>query len=1429
MKRFLLTILVTIIPLLILAQDLPYHSAIFKGSNGVSMNGIRNIHQDSKGFLWFRMDEGVVRYDGYSFTTYTQNPNDDNSIIQKVRSIYCDMQSNIWVDYDGVGLSIFFQEKDEFQNYTENESQPEYIGNQDAQIVHQTTDSLVWIGTKTGLYLYNYNKNIFTKIENTDHLSILSLLEDTMGNLWIGTGDQTDNTVGQGLYLLRTTDMTLTKVKGDDFQISAFFQDSKGDIWVGTNKGIGKIFDYAPSIKPFSEVAYRLLKIPLIRSDVPYIVVSSFYEMPNGQIWFATSHGLGRLSKSHGEQYEVNFYNNDPAMSDSNGLTEYTDILLDKLGQIWVNSTNSNYGLGLYDEVNDRFINQLLTFTELDLRNSRSIDVFIDRNNLLWVGTERDGLIKFDLEKKGVQTIRHNPSKKNSLASKNVFGISEDPQGKLWIGTAFGLSHYNKSTGEIKNYTTENLDMNSDIIFSVLHDTKGHLWLGHWPHQLSKIDLKTNRNDPYRINDGFYGWTISSLLELKGDVWIGTHTRGVYKAVDGTKKLKNYRFYKNGKLNNAATESIYADSKGIIWVGTSSGLYWFNSANDSFEFFKMDDDTLPLNDGIYSIYEIDSILWLGTYSGGLVELNLRERMMHRYTESNNLSSNSVRGILSEDDQYLWLSTNNGISKFNLTNHIVKFYNEYDGLQGNEFNVNSYFKTKDGKMCFGGTNGMSIIDPKKLKDNPYLAEPTLTNFSLFYKKVQVGDTINGQVVLNSNISYTKNITLNHLNNVFTIEFSAMHLSIPSKNKYAYKLEGFDTYWTNTDAQNRKATYTSLPKGDYIFRVRASNCDGIWSEQEAVMNITILPPWWNTMAFRLLLLLFTIILFYLLYSFRIKRIQESNRKLEFMIKDKTKVLELQNTEIIEMADKLHEADQSKIKFFMNISHEFRTPLSLILGPLENMLNSTQLQFEDRENAKIMERNAHRLLRLINQLLDSTELQLDIIKLSVSKNDIVYFVRKVFHAFDHKAEVQGIQYNFYSEMASIHGWFDGDKLEKILYNLISNAFKFTPMYGEISVRLEVFENKVKLYVEDTGMGIQADKLDKIFDRFYQIEDKSQRKSGTGIGLNFAKNLALRHKGQLTVTSEYGIGSTFSLIIPIGDADYNDAEKVAESIDVNERVLNIQKLFLETKEEDTTSEKRKKPAIIIVEDSLDMTAHLKNSLKDDFDITATKNGKEALIIANQIRPDLIVSDIMMPIMDGLELCAKVKESEVLSHVPVILLTAKSSEHSVIEGYTHGADDYLTKPVDLKMLKTRAWNLIKSRQLLRKRFSSGVHLIPDDVEMEKGELVFLEKFVSIVEKNLSNSNLSYRDFIEDLGISKSLLYSKINKITGQSLNVFIRTLRLKHAALMLTDSTKNIKEVAYSTGFNDLQYFSKCFKIQFGKSPRSYRSEIIKQNDHKS
>ena len=892
-------------------------------------------------------------------------------------------------------------------------------------------------------------------------------------------------------------------------------------------------------------------------------------------------------------------------------------------------------------------------------------------------------------------------------------------------------------------------------------------------------------------------------------------------------------------LSDPRVRSLYKDASGVLWVGTEQGgLNRFDFQTESFSHFTYapaDSQSLSHNT-VYAIaadpVEAD-VLWIGT-GGGLNRFDVEAGSFTRFTEQNSdIPNNVVMGIVDDDQGRLWLGTNGSISRFDAQSHAFVNYDVPGGLQAIPAAPVAAYQSRRGRIFFGGANGFYSFFPDQIGKNPVLPQVVLT-------QVIASDQ---PLPLNADNATTEPISLRHDRHDLAFDYVALHYSDPAKNQYAYQLEGYDATWRTAGTQ-RRAVYTNLPPGDYVFRVKASNSDGLWNEEGASLRFTILPPWWRTWwayAFYGLLLAAGLVAVGQVQRRRLIRREreramqrelEQARQLEAMnqqLRRHEQQLEDQNRRLLEL-------DQLKSRFFANISHEFRTPLTLILGPLRDMLDEAFAPLPDAQRAQLslMQRNGQRLLRLINELLDLSRLEAGRLNLRARRANLVPLVKATAQAFASLAHRKKITLQVDAPREEIMLHFEPEKIEKVIYNLLSNAFKFTPEHGTVEVCIQ--EDKtgghVEVVVRDTGRGIPIEALPFIFDRFHQVDTSSTREhEGTGIGLALTRELVTLHGGTVRVESEVGAGSTFTVRLPNGRAHLSDqaiadAEASAETSEaLNERgpaaILDAspasENALYAGNSPAAGSPPEDAPVILIVEDNEDMRAYLRSHLAADYRIVEAPNGVEGLEQARTLKPSLVLSDVMMPRMDGYDLCQAIKSDATLHDIPVVLLTAKADEESRIEGLKTGADDYLYKPFHAKALRVRVENLIEIRRRLRTHFSKQVGVKPAKITVASADAVFLEDVRRIVEAELHDRHFSVERLAEELHMSPRTLRRKLQALTRLSPSGYIRSMRLERAAQLLAQQAGRVSEVAHAVGFHSAPHFSRLFQQIYGVAPSHY------------
>ncbi|MFC3560543.1 two-component regulator propeller domain-containing protein [Pedobacter jamesrossensis] len=1050
------------------------------------------------------------------------------------------------------------------------------------------------------------------------------------------------------------------------------------------------------------------------------------------------------------------------------------------------------------------------------LNDSYVADIYLDNQDIFWVGTYGNGINKANLNSKPFNYYNHDPQNNKSVVDDNINALFKDKSGNFWIGTRNkGLSviRPGKSTVHLQHVSGDKRTIGSDQIRNIFCDSRGYVWIGH----KDGLDgfSKDNYTNVRHFDDlDLDGNAVYGICEdKKGDVWFATW-RGIYKYI--TSKNNFIKLKPSQPLPLLRSRVIFQDHFGQIWVGTDgTGLYVFkeNGAEEIMLINRFDEklgkNTISDN-RIYTVFEdSDNKIWIGTGNGLDRYDSVSKTFKHFRVGPGGLLNSTISAVLEDNQGQLWVSHKKGISEINRTNFKIINYTPKDGLQSNEFVEGAAFKdNSSGMLYFGGTSGYNSFQPGEIFPDTTSARIVLTELQVLNKSVDVGEKVNGKVILTHPLYLSDSINLGYKDRSFAIEFAGLHYAAPEGNKYAYMLEGFDKEWIYIDASRRIASYSNLEPGSYLFKVKGANGDGIWNMKTTNLRILITPPFWASiwayLIYTLLLVLAAYIYHY--YTTKLARIR-TELSYELIIHEKE-----------------NELHRNKLDFFTNISHEIKTPLSLILAPIESLLKMPSSSTQVSSQLSTMKSNGDRLLNLINQLLDFRRLETGNDILKVEYGDLVKLVSDITNSFREAAELRGIHLRFDSIVSNGLSRFDKDKIEKILYNLISNAIKFTKDGGLIEVRLKksLFngEELIDLSVSDNGIGISKQDLQEIFKPFKRGEIKFAK--GTGLGLAYTKSLVEQYRGSIDVESLQSIAganmTTFSVKLPWHNAtgeNVIDNDFDALPIYQNE-AEEIMLTSAEIKEGDSRSK------ILLVEDNIEMRQYLKDFLIEKYFVFEASNGVEGLHISEKHALDLIISDVMMPEMDGLEFCKILKNDPNTSHIPVILLTARTLIELQLEGLGVGADDYITKPFNLSILYLKINNILQSNERLRERFKANVIIEPSSFNPVTPDEKLLKKLLEYVEDNISNPDLNVDSISEHIFVSKTQLYRKTKALTGLTTVDLIRQIRLKRAQQLLTTKNFNINEITFMVGFTDANYFRKCFKTEFGMSP----SEFVKTQD---
>lgn len=1312
--------------------------------HGLSQSSVLSIAQDSKGFIWFGTRFGLNKYDTRNFKIYKKEVNDEKSISHSeyISTITSSKDGSLWIGTP-YGLNKYNESKDNFDHMVYQERSKSSLSNSKINCIYEDTKGRLWVGTADGLNLLKSKKNyLFTRfLTGTNHpQQIYAITEDHYGTIWLST--------------------------------------STGLMSLGIEKGKFK-FKY---FKSFSEQINKVIDNH----------ITSMVEDRENNLWIGTKQtGLSKLNLK-AENIVTYFYNSlNPAGISSNNIRK---IIVDKTGQLWIGTL---HGINIYNPTTKIFRNvQNEPGNNSSLSQNSVYDIFQDRQGIIWVGTYYGGI---NMVYPNYTPFKIYSSSKTGLSSNVVSSITEDDKHNLWIGTeGEGLNYLDRKTNTYTHYLYSPNNPNSlssNLVKSIIKDKKNRIWVGTHLGGLNLFNPKTNgfsrytskRNDTSSISND----EITSIFEdSQGRFWVGTNN-GLNSFNSETGKFIRNRI--NGRKD--AVSFIYEDSKHTVWVATNSGLYQLDAKSNHFTSRTADNPTVFPYGGLSCITEDKKgFLWLGTFRDGLFKLDTKK---HRYTqikETDGLPSNNIVGVLEDDEHNLWISTDNGICKYNEQKESFDIYNIKDGLPGNEFNYKSFFRDSYGAYFFGSLSGMISFFPNEIKQNKDIPEAVFTDLKLFNKTVKL---YADDELLKTNISDTQSITFKSDQNVFSIDFTVLNFIKSNKNLYAYRLVGFEKNWNYVNIPS--ASYTNLSPGDYTLLVKGSNNDGIWTANPTQLKIKVLPPFYQTWWAYLVYLLFITAILFVLVRYLLIRAVLSREK---------------------------EINEHKLEFFTNISHEIRTPLTLIVGPLEKLIDGSIDNPELNKDLQPIKNNADRLMNLITELLDFRKAESGKMTLQVSPGNIVKFCKEIFIAFQNWAITNNIQYNFDSDEEEIELYFDKIQLEKVLFNLLSNAFKFTQKNGKIDVKIKQDAKNIYLQVCDNGKGIPLDKQGNLFNDFYQANPSTN--IGTGLGLSLSKSITELHHGEIKFDSEpeteINPGYTcFNIALKKGTQHFKPSDLVSDYIyyddakNYNLNTLPIVPVDLLKPSEIVTPTEHKKYNILLVEDNIEVRNFIKNSFSETYNIYESEDGRLGLTTAVELIPDLILSDVMMPNMDGLELCRRLKTDARTSHIPVVLLTARSAYVHQLNGFENGADAYIMKPFNLKILELNVHNLLTARETIRQKFGQVVTLEPKNMIINKTEQNFVEKIINIIETQMANPNFDVPFLSLEIGMSQPVLYKKIRALTDLSVNDFIKSIRLKRAAQLLEQNAGNIAEVAYAVGFNDRKYFSLEFKKQFGKTPSEF------------
>lgn len=1333
-----------------------------EGLKGIPTNEVQQVYQDHNGFIWLGTRNGLCMYDGYGVKLYRSDVNNPSLLTNNnVYSIVCDSLSRLWIGTES-GLNILDKKTGVITSLL--------LGSNRAvnaiSSLFVTKRQEVLIGTDAGLGIYDEESKqvhfgTFNASTDLGTVSVKSMMEDSRGDLWIGTWSS-------GLYRYSFGENKLYRYPqmNTDNSAHVLFEDSQKNIWVGSwNSGLTLLIN-PYDLEQFSWKTY-LCDSSNDRSLVDDRIYAIKEDTVNQTLWIGARKGLSLMDLNN----VGSFYSFRPKNSEfSIPCDEVNSLFYDNFGNMWLGSIGG--GVYLAEIEKTGFEYPRINFSNKNVTTQAIRSLYMDSQDNLWIGVGSLGLA---VQEKGESVFKYSsdiPELKNLGDIGSIYSMEESEwDNSMWFGT-FGGGLYCYRKGEpIRRYNAHNSKfMRDDNVYSIYNDQSNNLWIG----TRSGIGLKTQGGEEFLLEDLIENIDLSfvnvqKMVEDKeGTLWVGTGAHGVIKIQGDFNSLKNLKlksYLTDDKLTPLQFISdLYVDEENELWVGTrNGGLYAYDSSKDAF---------------------VD------------------------YGKRYNLYLDGISCVMGDELGNLWLTTNQGLICLTRKNGEKEretfLFTKEDGLVDNYFITRSGFY-KDGILYFGGHKGYNKFRPSEIRliKEPfkfYITDITIANKSLTSFPLHQREKITPFMP-----SFTEDLTISHANNNFTFEFASLTYRNPKRNKYAYKLENFDSEWRYTDANQRYATYNNLQSGKYTFLLKATNEHGVWSEYEKKVNIIVHPPFWLTWWAFTLYFFIAIGIAYFLFK------QASNR---LILRNRLRLRELEKKQ----SDELNHA---KLQFFTNITHELLTPLTVISATVDELVLEEP---QYKSSYDVMKSNLRRLMRLLRQILEFRKAESGNLKLKVSYGDIALFIRNGANSFYPLIKKQDLRFYIKTEPNVINGFFDVDKVDKILYNLLSNATKYNVPGGEVEVSLsykEEDDNFVLLTVKDNGAGISKEKQKDLFKRFYEGEYREYNTVGTGIGLSLTKDLVELHRGEIWLESDVGKGTTFFVELPISRSSFKDVQ-IEEDVYIPTDSADEPSVVVEA---GSTKEKSHfEYTLLVVEDNEDLLSLMVKLLGKEYNVITAVDGEKALDVLAKKEVDLIVSDVMMPVMDGLVLCKEVKSNLDYSHIPVILLTAKNTEQDRVQAYEVGADAYISKPFNLTVLYARIKNLLEGRERKIKDFKEQLIFDIKELNYTSVDEDFIEQAVACVNKHLSNSDFDQTLFSEEMGTSKSTLYRKLKSLTGLSTPAFINNIRLKAAARVLEEKgeTIRISELAYTVGFNDPKYFSSCFKREFELTPSEYMEKFL-------
>ena len=1320
LKSLFFTVFFLFAGLVTYAQTQPIFQKIDQ-SQGLSSSRITGIVKDKNGFVWISTQYGLNRYDGHRVKVY--NKQNSNIPTNDINGLYLDSKNLLWLTSYGKGLILYKKENDKFSVYKNSLENPYSINSNRINTLIEDSSGNLWIGTEKGLSFFDIEKNQFYNYTFGENypFNVMSLYKDSQSRLWVGKSSS-------GIFLFNQQTKQLVEINQElNSAINAICELNSDHILMATSgKGLlvldmknDRIYNYLENQKDFSK------KTKIIRSMT---------KDAKGNLWLGTDgFGLYEVKNLNSQNpVAINYMQNVQQSFSLSGNAIYA-LTEDENANLWIGSAWNGINV-----LNNNRQTEII-FSDFKGVNPSPVLSIFENKQYIFLGLDGNGLNIYDKT-----TGKSYYFDEQKIKAKYIQKIMQTRDGKIWMGTFNnGLLKFDLKTEKVKQYAHNENDENSlsfNDVRDIIEDKNNNLWISTWGGGLNYLNTQTEDFKQFNIQNN----NLISLLKEEDDLWITSYGGGLNVFNIESEQLETFVFDENDKNSISSNNvfSILKDSKGFLWIGTSGE--------------------------------------------GINRMDLKTKTIERFETDESVRYKTITSIVEDDDNNIWFGTKNGIIKYDYN---TESFSVPSSLSG-DYHINSVYKDEAGFLYFGGLKGVIKFNPNNLQDYNLHPKVVISDFKIFNKEFDFDENS----AENQSLELTEKVTLKHFQDVITFEFAALKFPFSDNCEYAIKMENFDEDWRDI-GKDRTVTYTNLYPGDYNFKVKSKVVGYEWDDDFTSMEITILKPfwltWWAFAIYGLLFLLF-------LYVYRKISISYANLKSNLAFEKLTH-------------QKDNELYQLKQQFFTNISHEIRTPVTLILSSINRLFETDQIQgSKPVKAAHTIRRNSSLLLRLVNELLDTRKLESKDIRLNVAENELVSFVKDIYLSFKDVATDRNISYIFKTESNSISLWFDKAQLEKVVFNLISNAFKFTDDSGKIEVYLENYTDDIILKVKDNGIGISATNLKKIFDKFYQVKSThTPTNRGFGLGLSIVKDITELHQGKISVNSEHKKGSCFEVKLLKGHQHFEDIIENQNTHQSDKEIQHIENKLAEVK--------TNKTKILIVEDNLEIQESLKEVLEDEgYEIHQAYNGVEGLKKATLVMPDLIITDLMMPEMDGEEMAKKLKLNNLTSSIPIIIITAKATLEDQMQGFDTGADEYISKPYNEDFLKNRIKNLLKNRKILQKKFGNSVPN-PKEANINSQDQQFLEDLYKLLENNLQTDELKAENIAEQMNMSHSAMYKKIKSLTGLTYMELVRDYRLSIAKQLIEELGYSVSEACYKVGYSDRKYFSKLFKQKFKKNPSEF------------